>query len=100
MTSCYRTHLRPGRPVGATDVVLHPQFLLVRVFDNAEPARGSGCRYPGLNPARSTRPQFRPALTVQLEDDRELERVSDDEEQIAWARETAAAIEPWSVTGG
>jgi FAD/FMN-containing dehydrogenase len=23
-----------------------------------------------------------------------------DEEQIAWARETAAAIEPWSISGG
>jgi FAD/FMN-containing dehydrogenase len=23
-----------------------------------------------------------------------------DDEQIAWARETAAAIEPWSVSGG
>jgi FAD/FMN-containing dehydrogenase len=23
-----------------------------------------------------------------------------DEQQIAWARETAAAIEPWSVSGG
>jgi hypothetical protein len=33
-------------------------FLLVRVFDNAKPARSSGClRYPGLNPANSARPE-------------------------------------------
>jgi transposase-like protein len=36
-------------------------FLLLRVFDNAKPARSSGCLYPGLNPAQLARPQFSPA---------------------------------------
>jgi transposase-like protein len=35
-------------------------FLLLRVFDNAKPARSSGCLYPGLNPARSARPHISP----------------------------------------
>jgi hypothetical protein len=36
-------HDQPIDPDQTANVILHPLFLLVRVFDNAKPARGSGC---------------------------------------------------------
>ena len=46
-------------PDKTANVIPHSLLLLVRVFDNAKPARSSGClRYPSLNPARSARPHF------------------------------------------
>lgn len=50
-------HDQPIDPDKTTNVTLHPLFLLFRVFDNAKPREGSGCLYPSLNPARSTRPE-------------------------------------------
>ena len=52
-------HTRHRHPLDAqqtANVVMHPLFLLVRVFDNAKPARSSGCLYPGLNSAKAARP--------------------------------------------
>jgi hypothetical protein len=44
-------------PDKTANVIPHSLFPLVRVFDNAKPARSSGClRYPSLNPARLARP--------------------------------------------
>jgi hypothetical protein len=65
-------HDQPFNPNETANVVLHPLFLLVRVFDNAKPARGSGCLYPDLKPRSFSKtlvfnrrgwPTFRPALT-------------------------------------
>ena len=51
-------HRQPLDPDQTANVILHPLFLLVRVFDNAKPQEGSGClRYPALNPAESARPE-------------------------------------------
>jgi hypothetical protein len=36
-------HDQPIDTDETTNVILHPLFLLVRVFDNAKPARSSGC---------------------------------------------------------
>jgi hypothetical protein len=50
-------------PDKTANVIPHSLFLLVRVFDNAKPARSSGClRYPSLNPARLARPHFSTGL--------------------------------------
>src|SRR6202012_4167383 len=40
-------HLEPTQPA---HVILHPLFLLFRVFDNAKPARSSGCLLSGPQP--------------------------------------------------
>jgi hypothetical protein len=48
-------HDQPIDPNKTANVILHPLFLLGRVVDNAKPRRGSGCLYPGLNPARSSK---------------------------------------------
>jgi hypothetical protein len=45
-------HDHPFDPDQAANVILHPLFLLLRVFDNATPPEGSGCLL--LSP--STRP--------------------------------------------
>jgi hypothetical protein len=39
----HRSHDQPIDPHETANVILHPLFLLVRVFDNAKPAKGSGC---------------------------------------------------------
>jgi hypothetical protein len=59
------SHAGHGHPLDAeqtANVIIHPLFLLVRVFDNAKPARSSGCLYPGPNPANSARPQISTGL--------------------------------------
>ena len=58
-------HGQPPDADQTANVILHPLFLLFRDFDNAKPARSSGCLYPGLNPARSTRPENSPPLPVE-----------------------------------
>lgn len=43
----------------AANLIVHPLFLLApRSSNHAEPREGSGCLYPGLNPALSARPHF------------------------------------------
>ena len=52
-------HHHPLDPDKTANVVMHPLFLLVRVFDNAKPARMQRMfLYPDLNPAGSARPQI------------------------------------------
>lgn len=57
MTQIGNRNRHPLDPDKTANVVMHPLFLLVRVFDNAKPARSSGCLCPDLNPAGSARPE-------------------------------------------
>jgi hypothetical protein len=54
-------HRHPLDPQQTANVVTHPLFLLVCVFDNAKPQTGSGCLYPEPDPANSARPHLGPA---------------------------------------
>jgi hypothetical protein len=60
----HHAHNQPINPDKTTNVILHPLFLLVRVFDNANPREGSGCLNPSLHPARPTRPHYSPGADM------------------------------------
>ena len=54
----HSSHHQPLDTDNTANVIRHPLFLLLREFDNAKPPRSSRCLYPGLNPARSARPEY------------------------------------------